>query len=198
MKYPTTDRPLLNRVRRGDEVSWRDFYERYSPVIRGVGALYRFSAAEQEDLVQLVMMKFFAHARDYVYLESRAKFRTYLASIIRSTAVDFIRSDSSRRRAEARAAEYDVGTGAFEEEFMNEWRRVILKDALGELRRRVTFRTYQAFQLYGIQNRPAEEVAALLEISVHQVHVAKSRCKKTLREILAERNAGDEELNINV
>jgi len=139
------------------------------------------------------MVKFFAHAKSFVYREGKVKFRTYLARIIRSEAVDYIRANAARRRAEERAAAVapEVEDRSFEVEFMNEWRKTVLAEALEELRSRVKFKTYQAFQLYGLQNRPVKDVAALLEISEHQVHVAKSRCSAMLQEIIARYDAED-------
>ena len=198
MNWPSTRKSLLDRVQHGDEISWNEFYDRYKGIIRAVGALYHFSEEEQDDLVQRVMVKFFANAKMFVYREGKVKFRTYFARIIRSEAVDFIRSNSARKNAEARAADGNIEVDSFEREFMTEWRKTVLAEALEELRSRVKFRTYQAFQLYGMQNRPAKEVAALLEISEHQVHLAKSRCAATLADIVARYNAEDGELKLDV
>ena len=50
MRYPTTQKSLLEKVCSGDEVSWTEFFRRYAPVIRFVGGLYRFNDAECETL----------------------------------------------------------------------------------------------------------------------------------------------------
>lgn len=198
MNWPSTHRSLLTRVRNGDEISWTEFYDRYRGIIRAVGSLYRFDEGECDDLTQRVMAKFFANAKTFVYREGKVKFRTYFARIIRSEAVDFIRANAARRRAEERAAAVGIGDDVFEREFMTEWRKVILAEALEELRSRVKFKTYQAFQLYGLQNRPAKEVAALLEISEHRVHLAKSRCAAMLAAIIARYDAEDGALQSDV
>ena len=104
MNYPSTHKSLLERVQNGDEISWSEFYDRYKGIIRAVGAFYHFRDDEQDDLVQRVMMKFFANAKTYVYREGQVKFRTWLARIIRSEAVDFIRANAARKRAEEREA----------------------------------------------------------------------------------------------
>ena len=197
MNWPSTHKSLLTRVRRGDEISWSEFYDRYRGIIRAVGALYHFSEEEQDDLLQRVMVKFFGNAATFVYREGQVKFRTYFARIIRSEAVDFIRSNAARRRAEKRSVDDSVEVDSFEREFMTEWRKTVLAEALEELRSRVKFKTYQAFQLYGLQNRPAKEAAALLEISEHQVHLAKSRCAAMLAGIVARYNAEDGELKLD-
>ena len=198
MKYPSTHKTLLDRVQNGEEIAWSEFYDRYKGIIRAVGSLYHFNEDEQDDLLQRVMVKFFANAKTYVYRQGEVKFRTYLARIIRSEAVDTIRSNAAQRNAEESAWMFKIEDDSFEEEFMNEWRKAVLAEALEELRSRVKFKTYQAFQLYGLQNRPSKDVAALLEISEHQVHVAKSRCAEMLKEIIARHNAEDGALKLDV
>ena len=198
MNYPSTHKTLLERVQNGDEISWNEFYGRYKGIIRAVGSLYHFSEDEQDDLLQRVMVKFFANAKTYVYREGEVKFRTYFSRIIRSEAVDFIRANAARRNAEENALLLEVEDDSFEKEFMNEWRKAVLAEALEELRSRVKFKTYQAFQLYGLQNRPSKDVAALLEIPEHQVHVAKSRCAEMLKEIIARYNSEDGDLKLDV
>ena len=198
MNYPSTHKSLLERVLSGEEIARSEFYDRYKGIIRAVGSLYHFSEDEQDDLVQRVMVKFFANAKTFVYREGLVKFRTYLARIIRSEAVDYIRSNVARQNAEERAVPPSIEDDPFEKEFMTEWRKAVLAEALEELRSRVKFKTYQAFQLYGLQNRPAKDVAALLEVSEHQVHVAKSRCAELLKEIIARYNAEDGALKLDV
>ena len=198
MNYPSTHKTLLERVQNGEEIAWSEFYDRYKGIIRAVGSLYHFSEDEQDDLLQRVMVKFFANAKTYVYRQGEVKFRTYLARIIRSEAVDTIRSNAARRNAEESAWMFKIEDDSFDKEFMDEWRKAVFAEALEELRSRVKFKTYQAFQLYGLQNRPSKDVAALLEISEHQVQVAKSRCAEMLREIIARCNAEDGDLKLDV
>ena len=58
---------------------------------------------------------------------------------------------------------------------------------------RVDPHTFQAFELYGLQNRNADEVAEVLELSKEQLYVAKSRCQKLLKEIVERMKKSDEE-----
>ena len=37
-RYPTTSKTLLERLRTGDDVPWREFFDRYSPLIRAAGS----------------------------------------------------------------------------------------------------------------------------------------------------------------
>ena len=195
MEYPSTHRSLLERIHDGGDVAWREFYDRYAPVIRYVGTLYRFNASECDDLVQNVMLKFFDAEKKFVWDERRARFRTWFAAVIRSQAVEYIRANSRARR------EPPPGDGEcdpFAAEFLGEWRRVVLEEALDALRLRVDAVTFQAFELYGLQNRDAAEVAEALNVSREQLYVAKSRCLKMLRSIVAEYERVDGELHLEI
>ena len=196
MKYPSTHPSLLERIRKGDEVSWNEFYKRYSPIIRYVGGLYRFTESECDDLVQDVMLKFFNTSGQFTYREGEVKFRSYFATILRSQAVDAIRRSCRERRGDPLPE--DGMQDPFADVFLQEWRKVMLEEALDELRVRVDAATYQAFELYGMQKRPAGEVARTLHLSREQLYVAKSRCLKMLREIIERKNRFDGDLNLEI
>ena len=192
MKYPTTSSSLLERVRNGDEISWNEFYSRYAPVIRCVGAYHRLNETACDDLVQMVMLKFFGAAKHYVYREGEVKFRTYLAAVIRSQAAELIRREAAQKNLRPETAA--PAEEPFEEAFMNEWRKAVFADAKSELRQRVSERTYQAFELCGLQGRPVEQVAAALGLSANQIYVAKKRCTDILTGIIDRHNRNDGEL----
>ena len=193
MKYPTTNPTLLERVQNGDEISWNEFYHRYAPVVRCAGGFFNFTEEECDDLMQMVMLKFFGAAKRYTYREGEVKFRTYFARIVKSQAVDYIRRNARQRELRIDSGEAD---DPFEAAFMDEWRKAFFAEALDELRRRVDERTYQAFEMYGLQNRPAEQVAEVLEMSTAQLYVVKKRCTDILRGIVARYNRNDEELHL--
>lgn len=91
MNYPPTQKTLLERVQNGDEISWDEFYRRYTPIIRAAGKGAGFNDAECCDLVQAVMLKFFSSGATFVYREGKVKFRTWFARIIHSCIVDQVR-----------------------------------------------------------------------------------------------------------
>ena len=76
MNYPTTPSSLLEREQQGDEISW-NVYFRYALVTCTSGVGFHFRETECDDLVQLVMLKFFTHSKTFVYRKGEAKFRTY-------------------------------------------------------------------------------------------------------------------------
>ncbi len=192
----TTKKSLLVRVREGDEVSWREFYENYRPLVVLCGRDCGLSYDETEELVQLVMCEIFQkdilskYSIDKVpedvvfkYDPARGRFRHYLKGIVRNQALKLYR----RRREQvgldglpepASQAKFDT---AWEEE----WRRHLFKQAMDELRVQVQPTTYAAFEMYAVQDRPVQEVADFLNISANSVYVAKNRCIAALKSIVA-------------
>ena len=154
MNYPTTQASLLERVQQGDEISWNEFYFRYAPVIRAAGQGFKFNDTECDDLVQLVMLKFFNHAKTFVYRKGEVKFRTYFSRIVQSQAVDMIRRNAKQKDL---PGELPENPAPFEELFMTEWRKAVLEEAKAELRLRVTPKTYQAYELYVLQGQPENQ-----------------------------------------
>ena len=81
---------------------------------------------------------------------------------------------------------------------MNEWRKAVLKEAEQELKQRVAPETFQAYELYAVQNRPVKKVAEYLDCSENQVYQAKKRCFAMMREILLAMNEQDPELQLEL
>ena len=195
MNYPTTQSSLLERVQQGDEISWNEFYFRYAPVIRAAGAGFHFNETECDDLIQLVMLKFFTHSKTFVYRKGEVKFRSYFARIIHSQAIDMIRK---KVRENDLPGDIPDDPDPFYECFMTEWRKSVLEEAKTELRLRVDPKTYQAYELYVLQERPAAKVAAILDITPNELYAVKNRCNKIMQKIIARHNAADEELYLEL
>ncbi|MBE6368995.1 MAG: sigma-70 family RNA polymerase sigma factor [Lentisphaerae bacterium] len=195
MNYPTTQPSLLMKLQQGDEISWADFYHRYAPVISCAGKYYHLDDSECEDLTQQVMLKFFANSKSFTYRAGQVKFRSYFSRIVHNQIVDTIRRNNSRQRLQQSSS---VLYEDFHEVFMNEWRKAAFAEAEAELKRRVDEKTFQAFELYGLQNRPAAQVAEILDISMSSLYTAKSRCMKLLQEIIERYNRTDGELKLEL
>ena len=195
MNYPITQSSLLERVQNGDEISWNEFYFRYAPVIRAAGAGFHFNDAECDDLVQLVMLKFFASSKTFVYRQGEVKFRTYFSRIVHNQAVDMIRRSAARNNL---PLEVPDDPDPFNDRFMEEWRKAVFAEAKDELRQRVDEKTFMAFELYGLQDRDVEKVAEVLDMSQSQIYAAKNRCVKILRRIVERHNRNDGDLHLEI
>ena len=195
LKYPTTSKTLLDKIASGDEISWNDFYEKYSPVIKAIAKFKGLDAAEAEDICQQVMLQFFKQSKTFKFDPGLARFRTYLGRIVSWKIADYYRKKRETSSEELEVIPVDSET---EKLYMDEWRKVIIAEAEEELKKRVSPGTFQAYQLYAVQGRPVEKVAAFLACSVNQVYQAKRRCFAMLREILLKMNEADPDLQMEL
>ena len=194
IKYPTTSKTLLEKISSGDEISWDEFYRKYAPVIKAV-AKYKGIEYDADDICQQVMMHFFKQSRTFKFDPGIARFRTYLGRIVSWKIADYYRKKRETSSEELEVIPVDSET---EKLYMDEWRKVILAEAEDELRKRVSPDTFQAYQLYAVQGRPVEKVAAFLECSNNQVYQAKKRCFAMMREILLKMNEADPDLQMEL
>ena len=187
IKYPTTSKTLLEKISSGDEISWDEFYRKYAKVIKAV-AKYKGIEYDADDICQQVMMHFFKQSRTFKFDPGIARFRTYLGRIVSWKIADYYRKKRETSSEELEVIPVDSET---EKLYMDEWRKVIIAEAEEELKSRVSPETFQAYQLYAVQGRPVEKVAAFLECSNNQVYQAKKRCFAMMREILLKMNEAD-------
>ena len=153
------------------------------------------SRQDAEDVCQQVMTQFFQQSKSFRFDPGIARFRTYFGRIVRGRIADFYRR--KREVAAAEIEEIPVEPEA-EQLFMEEWRRMVLREAEQELRQLVTPETFQAYQLFAVQKRPMEKITAYLNCSPNQVYQAKKRCFAKLREILLRMNEQDPELQLEL
>ncbi|MBQ9337843.1 MAG: sigma-70 family RNA polymerase sigma factor [Lentisphaeria bacterium] len=198
LKYPTTSKTLLDRIAAGDEISWDEFYSRYCGIVRGLAQFKGLDAGEAEDICQQVMLKFFNKSKTFKFDPNVARFRTYFGNIINMTIIDHLRKKSRNLEDPTDEIEAKPVDAESEKLFLNEWRKMIIKEAERELKNRVAPETFQAYELYAVQKRPVEKVAAYLNCSVNQVYQARKRCFAMMQEILLKMKEQDPELQLEL
>lgn len=193
----TTRKSLLRKVRSGDELSWNEFYAAYKPLILLCGRDCGLTDDERQELVQQVMTEIFRknilgnydidRVPDHVmfrYDPARGRFRHFLRGIIRNHA---IRIYHNRPRFELREQLPEITSDeAWRQAWDEEWEKHVFSMACAELKKRVKSVTWLAFEMYALQNKPPEEVAQFLDLSVSGVYTAKSRCVAMLKTIIGE------------
>ncbi|MBM4111916.1 MAG: sigma-70 family RNA polymerase sigma factor [Phycisphaerae bacterium] len=162
------------------ELSWREFFDRYAPVIRGYARHAGWSGVEVEDVVQEVMLGFFQVSPKFQYDPERGRFRGYL----KRCTLNALR----RRRTGAAGVSIEdldpAEEAATEAPWEAAWAEQAFERALRQVASRIDSKTYEAFELYARRGVPAEEVAARLGMEVNSVHQSKSRVTKLARDAL--------------
>ena len=196
----TTRKSLLARVRNGDQISWTEFYNTYKPLILAQGFRCGLNADEKEELLQLVMCEVFQkniigkydpdnipEHIEFQYDPEKGRFRHFLRKIAYYQALGICR----KRRSDLSMDDENISLPIRSEDMWNavwdeEWYKHILNMALVELKGRIEPKTFAAFEMYALQNRPVEQVASFLDLSVSSVYTAKSRCVSALKTIVKE------------
>ena len=196
--YPSTHKTLLERIRTGDDVSWQEFYDRYSPAVLNICSNSGFSESEGLDILQNVMLKIFRHDLVMRFDAERARFRTYFNRIVRSSIGDFSKKKTrTEREITGEEIPETPVPGEIEAVIQEEWKNQMLKEALDRLRNQVKPETFLAFQLTAIQGKSTKAAAEFIQMDVNMVYVARSRCLARLRKIIEEINREDPDLALN-
>ena len=195
LKYPTTSKTLLDKIASGDEISWDEFYLKYAPIVKALAKFKGLDANAADDVCQQVMLQFFKQSKTFKFDPNIAKFRTYFGRIVNAKIANYYRKRGEVSSDEPEEIPVDSEEGNL---FMNEWRKTVLKEAEQELKQRVSPETFQAYELYAVQNRPLKKVAEYLDCTENQVYQAKKRCFAMMREILLAMNEQDPELQLEL
>ena len=97
--YPETSMTLFGKLREAqtgvDDAAWARFVDMYGPVVHHLVRLV--SAADVDDAVQDVFIRLVSVLRNGMYDAGKAKFRTYLSTLVRHMLVDRYRAEKARR-----------------------------------------------------------------------------------------------------
>lgn len=194
----TTRKSLIERVLAGDEESWDTFYASYSRLIYAIGERSGLSPDDCQDMIQDVMRTIFNNKDRFRYDSSAGKFRSYLTGIVKHKVGDFYRSRNDRLLEidPEKADEQEDPDNRLDAVCEEEWKNHILDVALMELRQKVEPETFDAFQMYVLQELGPKVVAEALSISESAVYVYKNRCVKHLRTIIERYRSSDPEFSI--
>jgi RNA polymerase sigma-70 factor, ECF subfamily len=187
---PSTQTTLLLHLREegmAREVAWNEFYRIYAPIISGFARRMGARRNEIEDVVQEVMLGFYSAVPEFRYDRRKGRFRGYLKTCVwRKLEKCLAQRMQTMDTTPASAVAID---GEIDKAWEQAWQQARLAQAMEMVRGRYTRRvdqrkTWEAFEHYVLLDRPAEEVACALSMKVEQVHQAKSRMERALRETM--------------
>ena len=105
-----TRKTLLMRAKDpDDELAWDEFFAYYSGFIQMLMYKMKIPHDLHEDLQQEILLKVWKALQDYEEDPAKAKFRTWLAAVIRNAALNYMRSyRNQQKRESAASAEQDL------------------------------------------------------------------------------------------
>ena len=187
-----TQTSLLWAVRdAGNRQAWTDFHRIYAPLVRVFCRRLGLTDADADDATQELMMLAHDALCRGVYDPRKGRFRGWLYGVARKRALMAHRARRRPTRAQAVPTEdgLDLISGLEDKHdeaerriWEQEWRYALLEEAMRQLQPTLPEKTFQAFVLYAVEQRPVEQVAAELRISASSVYVYKSRVLDAIRE----------------
>ena len=195
-----TRESLLSRIKDWqDRESWQDFFDTYWRLIYAVARKAGLSDAEAQDIVQETVISVAKNIEGFKYDPAVCSFKTWMLQLTRWRITNQLKKRAKESgggddpRPNERVLNIDElpDPAGFNLETIwdEEWEKNLLCAALERVKRHVDSEQFQIFDLYCMENWPAQKVARTLHMSVGRVYMAKHRVggllKKELRRLEA-------------
>lgn len=193
---------LLARLKdHEDQGSWQEFFDTYRHLVYRVALKSGLDETEAQDAVQETLLAVAKNIKDFQYDPARCSFKSWLMLITRQRIIWQLRkrlpshpindrTSTSRTSTVERIP--DPNAVDLDSVWEDEWQKNLMTAALERVKRQVNARQFQIFDLYVLQNWPADEVARTLRISVARVYLAKHRVAALLtKEVKCLQREGD-------
>jgi len=186
-EFIPTRQSLLSRLKCwDDQESWRDFFDTYWRLIYSAAVRSGLNDAEAQDVVQDTIIAVAKKIEDFKYDPAADSFKGWLLYLTRKRIAMAYRRRERDRGGQMSGSEApdagvrledlpDPGAANLETIWEEEWKRNLWDAAVDCAKRQTSPKQFQIFSLYVIKERPAEEVARALGVTVAQVYLAKHR-----------------------
>ena len=159
----------------------QNFVNYYQSFLSTVTRRMRVPENYQEDLTQTVLIKVWKALPSFEVDPSRAKFRTWLSTIIRNAFYDFVRSEKNHALSsgteELLNAYQDPKSSHVVEMIEKEWERHIVKLAFIQVRSKFTDRAVRALEMT-LKGKDIKEISETLDMKENSTYKLRNRAKK--------------------
>lgn len=183
-----TSKTLLMRLRDwNDHASWERFSETYARMVYNLAFKSGLAREDAEEVVQITMVDVARRLREFEYDAQAGSFRGWLCMRARAGISERLRKNALNGRLfEARRGpepEHRTGTAerwpdpAVDPEVLAErdWHAAVTELALDRVRKMVSPRQYQLFDLYAVKGWSARRIACALGVNFAEIYLAKAR-----------------------
>jgi RNA polymerase sigma factor (sigma-70 family) len=197
--FPETRYSLILRLPDGGDVdAWQQFVSIYGPLVYRLARSKGFQDADAREIVQEVLVAVSKAVERWDPDPRLGRFRAWLFRIARNLMIKFL----TRRRFRP-IGSGDSGIAELLEQqvepspddaalFDLEYRREMFRWAAEQVQEQVKERTWRAFWMTSIERWSAEDVARELAMTVGAVHIACSRVRGRIRDLVAELEQGSD------
>ena len=190
--FPPTSLTLLQKLAvqvTGDsEASWVRFFNLYTPAIRKF-AEWNDHIHDPDDVVQEVYLKLVEVLRSGKFNPDKARFRTFLALLIRHQLITLYRQDEARHAADR----YSIDDLAEELSVPSEqqdridlgWAKAKHQAAVEHVLTKVAMKqqSRKIYRAYVLENRPIDDVSATFGVTPEIIYKVKNRVSKMIEAV---------------
>ena len=192
-EFIPTRATLIHRLKNWqDQASWQDFFDTYWKLIYGLALRLGLSDEEAQDIVQETLVDVANRMPNFKYDPKVGSFKSWLRTLIRWRITDYVRKrgpgtvplniDAETGEETSALREFHYQSGPTLEEFYEqEWQKNLLDAAISNVKRKLDPQKYQIFDLYVNREWSPDKVAAVFNISVDQVYLAKHRVTELIK-----------------
>lgn len=173
---------LIERAKSQDnEEAWNDFVVYYERFIKFLLSTMRVPIDDSDDLVQNILIKLWKKLATYE--AKKAKFRTWLSTIIRNETISYFRNKNALKNSSIISCEDLEYFNSFEESDLDkkieqEWKSYLSRIALERVEQAYRGQAFEVFQL-SLKGHSQEEIINITGLSSSSVYTLKSRVKNT-------------------
>lgn len=197
-----TRHSLLARLKDwGDQASWQDFFDTYSRLIYNVAVKAGLTDTEAQEVVQETVIAVAKKIGDFKADPAHGSFSAWLMRLTRWRITDQLRKRGKVGQAfclsgagnmpallsddtattDALDRIPDPASVALESVWQEEWEKHLMAVALEQVKRHVSPRQYQMFDLHVLQKLSVQDTARTVQASVASVYMAKYRVGQLLK-----------------
>ena len=193
--FPPTSLTLLHKlaveVTGGNEAAWVRFFDLYTPAIRRF-VEWNDHVHDPDDVVQEVYLKLVEIIRAGKYNPDKARFRTFLALLIRRQLITLYRQDQARHVADRCSIDdmtEELSVPSDQREKIDlDWAKAKHEAAVEHVLTKVAMKTQSRdiYRAYVIEERSVEDVAARFGVTPDIIYKVKNRVNKMIEAVEAE------------
>jgi RNA polymerase sigma-70 factor (ECF subfamily) len=179
-----TRQSLLSRLKDWDDSnSWQDFFDTYWRLIYKTASSAGLGAIEAEEVVQETLIRICRAIRQFEYDPKRGRFKAWLRTVTVSVIQERLRNQRHAYLKSAKAAaaweqmrsDANLDENQIAKDWDSDWEDNLADAALERVKKRITPRHFQIFDLAVTKRWPTERIAETFQVSPAYIYLVKHR-----------------------
>ena len=187
MQWITTTQIIEDLKNPDDSRAWNSFRDHFYPVIYSFAKKMGLSSTNAEDAAQEVMLTFLKTYKNK-YSRQKGRLSSWIFGIAKRVILDYRKKLPKdifiQKNATATSFWNTIpDESSLRQTWDGEWKKMVLEKCLLQVRREVDPTTFQAFELYALQQYPIDQVSKQLNMTPNAIYLAKSRILTKVRQL---------------